>query len=105
MRVLDFIISGQTLTRDPGCDFSGIVAGSRGYLHARFRFSAAWAGCKKVAVFTYKGEEYPVALQNNECEIPAEVLDGKTVQLYVAGQSGKLRIYTTSVAFPQTVHP
>lgn len=42
MRTLDFIASEQTLTRAPACDFTGIVAGSRGYLRARFQFSREW---------------------------------------------------------------
>jgi hypothetical protein len=99
LRVLDFIVSGQTLKRAPACDFSGIVAGSRGYLFARFHFSADWAGCKKVAVFTCKGKEYPVGLKDNRCEVPAEVLTGGPVQVYAVGQRGPLRITTDAVAF------
>jgi hypothetical protein len=34
LRVLDFIVSGQTVKPDPLCDFDGIVAGSSGYLQA-----------------------------------------------------------------------
>ena len=99
MRFLEFIASGQTLKRSPACDFSGIVAGSKGYLFARFYFSKEWAGCKKVAVFTYKGKEYPVGLKDNMCEIPAEVLAGGPVQVYVLGARGACRIPTDPVAF------
>ena len=99
MKVLDFIISGQTLKRDPLCDFSGIVAGSRGYLFARFRFSKDWAGCKRVAVFIHKGKEHPTALKDNMCEIPAEILTGDAVQVYVVGQRGTFRITTEAAAF------
>lgn len=99
MRVLEFIASGQTLKRAPACDFSGIVAGSRGYLFAQFHFSADWAGCKKVAVFTCKGKEYPVGLKDNRCEVPAEVLTGGPVQVYVLGVRGTCRIPTDPVAF------
>ena len=74
MRTLDFIAAGQALTRAPSCDFTGIVAGSCGYLRARFQFSREWSGCKKVAVFSSKGQEYPVPLEFNMCEIPAEAL-------------------------------
>lgn len=76
MRILDFIASGQALKQDPACDFTGIVAGSRGYLRARFCFSKEWSGCKKVAVFSSKGQDYPVPLKDNICEIPAEALTG-----------------------------
>lgn len=94
MRFLEFIAAGQTLTRSPACDFSGIVAGSRGYLFARFHFSADWAGRKKVAVFTYRGIDYPVGLTDNRCEVPAEVLAGGPVQVYVLGARGSSRIPT-----------
>lgn len=100
MRVLDFTVSGQILKRLPTCDFSGIVAGSRGYLFARFHFSKDWAGCKKVAVFS--GAD-PVPLVNNMCEIPAEALTGSAVQLYLVGRRDGLNIETDKAAFAQTV--
>ena len=103
MRVLDFIATGQTLTRAPACDFTGIVAGSRGYLRARFQFSREWAGCKKVAVFTSRGQEHPVPLELNMCEIPAETLTGSAVQVYVVGRRPGFEITTNVAAFPQTV--
>lgn len=103
MRVLDFIVSGQTVKPDPLCDFTGIVAGSSGYLQARFRFSSDWAGCKRVAVFSCEGREYPTPLVNNACEIPAEALTGSAVRVYVVGQRGTYRIPTNTTAFPQTV--
>lgn len=104
MRTLDFIVSGQVLTRDPLCDFGGIAANSQGYLQARFRFSKEWAGCKKVAVFFHKGQEYPVGLVNNMCMIPWEALvDVRAVQVYVIGRRDGYQITTNMTAFPQTV--
>lgn len=104
MRNLDFIVSGQTLTRDPLCDFCGIAAGSQGYLQARFRFSKEWTGCKKVAVFLCRGKEYPVGLQDNMCMIPWEALvDTRAVQVYVIGRRPGYQITTNMTAFPQTV--
>ena len=103
MRTLDFIASEQTLKQALACDFTGIVAGSCGYLRARFQFSKEWAGCKKVAVFTSKGQEYPVPLEFNMCEIPAEALTGSAVQVYVVGRRPGYQIITNVAAFPQTV--
>lgn len=103
MRVLEFIADGQKLAQAPACDFAGIVAGSRGYLRARFMFSREWAGCKKVAVFSSKGQEYPVPLAQNMCEIPAEALTGSAVQVYVVGRRPGYQITTNVAAFPQTV--
>lgn len=104
MRILEFVAEGQTLKRDPRCDFAGIVSGSRGYLYACFHFSKDWAGCKKVAVFTGKGKPCPVAIDYNMCEIPADALTGSTVQVYVVGRRPGFEIITAVAAFPQTVH-
>ena len=102
MKLLKFIVTGQQIRRDPLCDFSGLVAGSRGYLLARFHFSAAWAGCKKVAVFVCKGEEFPAPLKNNECEIPAEALAGRVVKVYVIGRKPGVELTTDEAAFRQS---
>ena len=105
MRNLDFIVDGQKLARDPLCDFTGIAAGSVGYLQARFRFSKEWSGCKKVAVFTHRGKQYPVGLKDNMCVIPWEaLLDASAVQVYVIiRQPNGAEIPTNTTAFPQTV--
>lgn len=104
MRNLDFIADGQRLSRDPLCDFTGIAAGSRGYLQARFRFSREWSGCKKVAVFLCRGTEYPVGLKDNQCIIPWEALESaRAVQVYVVGRREGYQITTNMTAFPQTV--
>lgn len=101
MRILDFIVSKQKLKRDPQCDFAGIAAGSRGYLYARFRFSDDWAGCRKVAVFSCNGEEYPVAIIRGMCMIPSEALVGNAVFVRVVGQRDDYRITSCSAVFQQ----
>lgn len=102
MRILDFIVSSQKIERDPLCDFSGIAPGSRGYIHARFRFSADWRGCKKVVVFSCRGKDYPTPLLGGICEIPAEALVGSTVNVSVVGQRGNTRITTNTASFQQS---
>ena len=101
MRILDFVVSKQKLRTDPRCDFSGIASGTRGYLYARFRFSADWKGCKRVAVFSCNGREEPVAIVNGMCEIPAAALVGKTVKVWVVGQKNDYRITTNDTSFEQ----
>lgn len=105
MRFLRFIVDGQRLAKDPACDFTGIVAGTRGYLHASFWFSAEWAGCKKIAVFTGCGQSVPVPVYGSRCEIPAEALTGSAVQVSVVGQRDRdgLRITTNTIEIKQTV--
>lgn len=100
MKVLDFTIVGQTIKREPRCDFSGLVTGSRGYLYARFHFSADWTGCKKVAIFS----GYPVPLVRNVCEIPAEALTETTVRVRVVGRRPGFEISTDTVAFLQKLN-
>lgn len=39
MRSLNFFAMGQNLQKDPTCDFSGLVKGSKGYLQAHFRLT------------------------------------------------------------------
>lgn len=88
-RLLVFKVDKQVLSKQPGCDFSRIVAGSSGYLRAKFYFpKEEWLPCKKVACFRVGGEngEYPVALDENcECDIPAEALVGNIFEVRVIG--------------------
>lgn len=101
MRFLDFIVSKQRIERDPVCDFTGIAPGSRGYLYARFRFSADWNGCKKAVVFSCRGKDECRPLINGMCEIPAEVLIGSTVGVAVVGERDGYRITTNKISFQQ----
>lgn len=52
MRILQFRINGQKLSKDG--DFSNLVAGTKGYLKAAFNFDEDWDGCRKAAVFLRK---------------------------------------------------
>ena len=51
MRILRFIANGQMLEPDPECDFTGLVSGTSGYLHAEFEFDNDWIGCRVAASF------------------------------------------------------
>ena len=53
MRILQFKVTGQNLSKDG--DFSGIVAGTKGYLYTAYNFDGEWDGCKKAAVFVRYG--------------------------------------------------
>lgn len=98
MRTLEFIAAGQRLTKAPACDFTGIVAGSCGYLRAHFTFSHEWDGCKKIALFSSKGRTCAVPVVDNMCDIPAAALTGSAVQVYVTGRKGDAYQITTNVA-------
>lgn len=101
MRILDFIVSGQKIARDPKCDFSGIASGSRGYLKARFRFSADWRGCKAAVIFYCRGKEIPVPLKTSIIDIPDDALIGSSVGVKVVGKQGNMVIPTNTIYFEQ----
>lgn len=105
MRVLRFIVEGQRLRPDHSCDFNGLIAGTQGYLHAQFRLSEDWNGCK-VAVSFWRGksdDEYAVALSNGMCAIPAEALTSKFFGVSLTGIKNGYRITTNRIHVPQEV--
>lgn len=101
MRTLKFIITGQKITKDPDCDFSGIVAGTQGYLQAEFLFSEEWAGCRMAAVFSSLGKEYPRPVIEGKCEIPKEALTWDNFGVRVVGQRENYRITTNETKIKQ----
>lgn len=105
MRTLEFKVDKQVLLKQPGCDFANIVAGSVGYLEAKFNFSEEWSECsKKVANFLANGEEFPVLLEDDACVIPSGALVGDYFEVYVIGAKGKeYRINTTKFGVKQEV--
>lgn len=48
MRDLRFKVSGQTIEKENGCDFTGIASGTDNWLNLVFSFDASWAGMAKV---------------------------------------------------------
>ena len=87
-RVLEFDVDKQRITKNRDCDFSHIVAGSVGYLKAKFNFrDSQWKACKKAASFWLNGEESAVLLDESDmCLIPSEALVGEkfSVSLTIA---------------------
>lgn len=105
MRILDFIVKGQSLTKNPDCDFGNIVAGTRGYLSARFQFYGnEWNTCKKAASFYLEDREFAVLLdENNSCLIPNEVLVSDRFEVSLTGLKNEMLIKTTKVKVKQEV--
>lgn len=101
MRVLKFIVNGQSLQKDPNCDFSGIIRESIGYLVAEFSFDSAWKGCTIAASFWHFGEEHAVLVQNNRCMIPDEALRGFSVGVTLRGVRKGYSIATNKTIFEQ----
>lgn len=110
MRTLEFTVRKQRLLRKPTCDFSGLVAGSQGYLYAKFDFSPEWDGCQLGARFIVRdtsGErEYGALLDKNHvCIIPSEALVGDMFYVSVKGvkDGGKYQIESSEIAVKQEV--
>lgn len=101
MRLLNFNVDAQHITKDPNCDFSKIVSGTRNYLRAHFNFSPEWQGCIKVASFWRGGKEYAVVLENDECVIDPNALTGPTFGVTVMGAKGSYRITTNRILVSQ----
>ena len=103
MRTLEFVVDGQVIRKDPGCDFSNIVPGSSGYLEAKFKFSNEWDGCVKAASFWHDGTEYATGLNKDDaCTIPAAALVGRKFEVSVTGaKAGGFKIPTGKATVKQ----
>lgn len=104
-RVLEFTVDKQRITKKKDCDFSHIVAGSVGYLKAKFYFtSSEWKGCKKAASFWLNDKESAVLLdRSNTCLIPSEALVGEKFSVSVLGMKDTFRITTNKTKVKQEV--
>lgn len=104
MRLLIFNVESQQIEKDPNCDFNNIVAGTNGYLRAKFTFSDEWRDYIKVASFWRGSEECACFINsNNTCDIPQEVLTGATFRVSVTGQKGTYRLTTNKILVRQEV--
>lgn len=100
MRRLLFSVNGQKLAKQG--DFSGIAAGSKGYLKCQFvTADYDWLGAKKVAVFN---DTAAVVVDDAlECRVPDEVTGGKSFKVQLVGQNGTTRLTTNAVLIEQVV--
>ena len=98
MRVLEFVVDKQIIKRNKDCDFSNIVAGTSGYLKAKFIFSKDdWNVDIKIASFWVDGAEYAVRLDSfDSCYMPQEALLGDKFYISVLGSNGKDYLITTN---------
>ena len=100
MRTLQFKVTGQNLSKDG--DFSGLIAGTRGYLQTAYNFDSEWDGCRKAAVFCRYEKEYPVPIVNGKCAVPDEIAEYKRWKVYLVGEKAGYRITTNEVAVRQS---
>lgn len=103
MRTLEFIVDVQHIHKGPNCDFTNIVAGTNNYLQAHFTFSPEWQDCILVASFWRGGKEHAAFIEDGKCDIPPEVLVGRTFGISVTGQRDEYRITTNRIIVRQEV--
>lgn len=84
MKVLGFDVNGTDISKNPKCDFDGLVRNS-GNLMARFNLSKEWSGYKVAVSFFKLGEEYPELIRNGSCIIPQKALSWKEFSVQVVG--------------------
>lgn len=97
MKTLRFIVDNQLIKKDPNCDFSNLVPGSKGYMTAEFSFSKEWNGMSKVVGFySPLGREYPprVLADGKTCVIPFEALEKRIFKIQVVGRKGDTTLRT-----------
>lgn len=91
MRVLKFIVDGQTLKQDPSCDFSNLVPGTENYIKLEFSFSKEWKNLYKIAGFySMLGGEYePQRLKDGRsCVVPDDAAKKRMFKVVVGGVDG-----------------
>ena len=99
MRTLQCKVIGQNLNKDG--DFSGIVAGTKGYLRMTFSFDSEWDGCKKAAVFSRRGKEQAFPVANNGCNVPDEMTQYNRWYVRLIGEKEGYRITTNELEVRQ----
>lgn len=105
MRTLEFNVDKQRLKKNTDCDFSGIVAGSVGYLKAKFHFSEEWNDCKKAASFWLEDQEYAMLLDSQDsCVIPEAALKESEFKVSVIGIRDGYKISSNKTKVRQEVY-
>ncbi|MDD7562844.1 MAG: hypothetical protein PUK02_13825 [Parabacteroides sp.] len=99
MRTLQCKVTGQSLSKDG--DFSGIVAGTKGYLRMAFNFNSEWDSCKKAAVFSRHDREQALPVINGGCPVPDEIAQHSRWKVRLIGEKEGYRITTNEVEVRQ----
>ena len=99
MRTLQCKVTGQSLRKDG--DFSGIVAGTKGYLRMAFNFNSEWDSCKKAAVFSRHDREQALPVINGGCPVPDEIAQHSRWKVRLIGEKEGYRFTTIEVEVRQ----
>lgn len=105
MRVLSFLVEGNTIKPDPACDFTGLFPGQEDTVLAEFTFSPDWKSrVKVVAFYSVMGKEYPPQAINSDgtCLIPTEALAKVAYKIQVLGKGKGQRVETNQLTIYQS---
>ena len=86
MRDLRFKVSGQTIEKETGCDFTGIASGTDNWLNLVFSFDASWAGMAKVVCMRDSNGAETNRVVNGKVAVPSSVTDGKFFSIQIYGK-------------------
>lgn len=102
MRMLQFIVDGQNLKKDPACNFLNLIRGSKGYLKCKFQLSDEWKKLRIIATFwRYDKEMAAIWVTDGACGIPDEVAELKNFKIVLTGVKGNKLIKTNAVKISQ----
>lgn len=102
MRILEFDVNAQNLSKTSGCDFSGLVCGSVNFLACKFNFDSNWNGYEKVVEFTTKGETKFYKLdETNMAAIPSVITANPFFKVSIHGINDKQTFETNTVLIRQ----
>lgn len=105
MRTLRFIVDGDSISKDPTCDFSGLFNKRNDNVQAEFIFSKDWNGMVKVVAFwSILGVEYePQLLTDGDiCRIPSEAFERSAFKIQLIGKKRNEKIFTNKLTILQT---
>lgn len=104
MRTLKFMVDGQILIKDPSCDFSNLVPGSKDCVGVEVSFSSDWNGYTKAVEFTSAlGKQFPprILVGGRSCMVPAEALARRVFKVRIVGKKGDGKMMTNKVEVKQ----
>lgn len=104
MRTLNFKVKGQSLSKDPKCDFNNIMSGSKNYLLLKFDFSEDLLNFKKVACFVkgYAIEYVPII--NDCCFVPENITDSHKISFFITFVDNDIKFESNKISIKQEVN-
>lgn len=101
MRDLRFKVKGQTIEKDPNCDFSGIAKGTDNWLNLVFSFNYEWTGMARAVTMRSSDGVEVNRLINGKVAVPLEITQGEFFNISVYGKKENQLIATNKIFIDQ----